>query len=543
MSEAFHIRLQLLSTHAGIELKELIGKNVTIGIEQDDGSEHYLNGYIHHFAFAHADGGFACYHAEVLPWMSFLSHRVNCRIFQDQTVEQVIDRVLREDYQGIADVQFRLGGKYEPENYIVQYHESDTQFLARLMERHGLFYFYEHRADGHTLVISDDSCNAAFCPPHEHHASVEFNGGHRTHQRGGITQLSAQRSLQPSRVALNTFDFKAPSTPQYVEQPTLARQGDVPQLEIFDGNPAFAYRNASEGVREAKQRLEVLEWQAKLFGGASDCRSLSPGRSFKLSEHHWFDAHDDTDADFLVVSVSIDARNNFADRGSAPVYANSFSCIRRKIPYRPCRQHKKPRMPGPQTATVVGPKGQEIHTDAYGRIKVQFPWDRYGRHDERSSCWIRVSQPWAGAGWGTVAIPRIGQEVIIDYLEGDPDRPICTGRLYNSAQPLPYALPGAAHVMGFKSRSSPGGGGYCEMVIHDKMKFGDKGAFAIELDGACVSLTDIRQHFKDIEITQHPRGRSLQETAVWSVRRLWGNLSFAFKAERPDCLFRVSFRK
>ncbi|WP_192805102.1 type VI secretion system tip protein TssI/VgrG [Noviherbaspirillum aerium] len=468
LSEGFHLRLQLLSTHAGIELKELMGRNVTVGIEQDDGSEHYLNGYIHHFAFTHADGGFAFYQAEVLPWMSFLTHRVNCRIFQDETVQQVIDRILREDYQGIADYQFRLGGKYEPENYLVQYHESDAHFLHRLMERYGLFYYYEHRADGHTLVISDDSCNAAFCPPHQHHAKVEFNGGHRTHRRGGITQLSAQRSLQSSRVALNTFDFKAPSAPQYVEQPTLARQGDVPQLEVFDGNPAFMYRNAGEGAREARQRMEVLEWQAKLFGGASDCRSLSPGRTFQLTEHHWFDGHDDSDADFLVVSVSIDARNNHADRGNAPVYANSFSCIRRKIPYRPRRQHKKPRMPGPQTATVVGPKGQEIHTDPHGRIKVQFPWDRYGRHDERSSCWIRVSQPWAGAGWGTVAIPRIGQEVIIDYLEGDPDRPLCTGRLYNSAQPLPYALPGAAHVMGFKSRSTPGGGGFCEMVIHDR---------------------------------------------------------------------------
>ena len=468
LSEPFHLRLQLLSTHAGIELKELMGRNVTVGIEQADGSEHYFNGYIHHFAFSHADGGFACYQAEVLPWMAFLTRRVNCRIFQDETVQQVIERVLREDYPGIADYQFRLGGQYQPENYIVQYHESDAHFLSRLMERYGLFYYYEHRADGHTLVISDDSCNAAFCPPHQHHARVEFNGGHRTHHQGGISQLSAQRQLQSSRVALNTFDFKAPSAPQYVEQPTLAKQGDVPELEVFDGNPAFMYRNAGEGAQEAKQRLEVLEWQAKLFGGASDCRSLSPGRTFQLTGHHWFDGHDETDADFLVVSVSIDARNNFADRGNTPVYANSFGCIRRKIPYRPRRRHHKPRMPGPQTATVVGPKGLEIHTDAHGRIKVQFAWDRYGRHDERSSCWIRVSQPWAGAGWGTVAIPRIGQEVIVDYLEGDPDRPVCTGRLYNSAQPLPYALPGAAHVMGFKSRSTPGGGGYCEMVIHDR---------------------------------------------------------------------------
>jgi type VI secretion system secreted protein VgrG len=149
------------------------------------------------------------------------------------------------------------------------------------------------------------------------------------------------------------------------------------------------------------------------------------------------------------------------------VYRNSFTAIRRKIPYRPRRVHQAPRMPGPQTATVVGPKGSEIHTDKFGRIKVHFHWDRYGRHDQRSSCWLRVSQPWAGKGWGTVSIPRVGQEVIIDYLEGDPNRPVCTGRLFNADQPAPYALPGGAHMMGFKSRSTPGGGGFSEMVIHD----------------------------------------------------------------------------
>jgi type VI secretion system secreted protein VgrG len=211
----------------------------------------------------------------------------------------------------------------------------------------------------------------------------------------------------------------------------------------------------------------VLEWQAKIFTGTSDCRGLVAGRSFKLLDHHWFE-QDGADNDLLVVSVSYSARNNYFSQGASDVYHNSFSAIRRKIPYRPRQAHLPPRMPGPQTATVVGPQGSEIHTDKFGRIKVQFHWDRYGRRDELSSCWIRVSQSWAGQGWGTISVPRVGQEVIIDYLEGDPDRPVCTGRLFNADQPVPYGLPAAAHMMGFKSRSTPGGGGFCEMVIHDQ---------------------------------------------------------------------------
>jgi type VI secretion system secreted protein VgrG len=467
MSDPFVFNLSLISENAAIDLKDLMGKNVSVSVQLADGGEHFVNGYVHSFGFSHSDGGFAFYHAQIVPWLSYLKQRVNSRIFQDQSVLQVLDTIFQGDYNGLATYEFRTSQTYRPENYIVQYDETDEHFVCRLMEKYGLFYYFEHKPNGHVMVISDDSRSAAYCPPQASHAEVEFNGGNRWHDRDSVTAFAAERNLQPTRVALNTFDFKAPNAMRYVELPTVTQQGDMPAMEIYDGNPAFSYKDKDDGQREARQRLEVLEWQAKVFTGASDCRGLVAGHTFKLLDHHWFDPATEGDNDFLVLSVQVSARNNYFERGQSDVYRNTFTAIRRKIPYRPRRAHPAPRMPGPQTATVVGPKGTEIHTDAFGRIKVQFHWDRYGRRDERSSCWIRVSQPWAGRGWGTISVPRIGQEVIIDYLEGDPDRPVCTGRLFNADQPVPYGLPDGAHMMGFKSRSTPGGGGFCEMVIHD----------------------------------------------------------------------------
>lgn len=466
LSSRFKYKLRLLSKSGSIDLQDLLGKNVSVGVRLADGSEQFINGYVNVFGFSHSDGGFAFYHAEMVPWLAFLQHRTNSRIFQDASVLDVLRQVFT-GYGALAAFELRTARTYLPENYIVQYDESDEHFASRLMEKCGLFYYFEHSEAGHVMVISDDSRDSAFCPPQQAHAEVEFNGGNRWRNRDAVTAFTARRVLQPTKVALNTFDFKSPNTVQYVELPTASRQGDVPTLEIYDGNPAFSYKDRDSGEREAQLRMEAMEWQAKLFAGESDCRGLMPGHTFRLLGHHWFNVTDDKDNDFLVIGVQLDCRNNFFASDQEDVYRNSFTAIRRKIPYRPVRAHLAPRMPGPQTATVVGPKGQEIYTDEYGRIKVQFHWDRYGRRDESASCWIRVSQPWAGKGWGTVSIPRIGQEVLIDYLEGDPDRPVCTGRLFNADQPAPYALPDGAHMMGFKSRSTPGGGGFSEMVIHD----------------------------------------------------------------------------
>ncbi|SFG49984.1 type VI secretion system secreted protein VgrG [Duganella sp. CF458] len=487
MSSPYLFTLSLLSKSSSIDLQDLLGKNVSVGVRLADGSEHFVNGYVNVFGFTRSDGGFAFYHAEIVPWLAFLQRRTNSRIFQDLSVVDVLTQIFSSEYGSLAAYEFRTAKTYLPENYIVQYDETDEHFVSRLMEKYGLFYYFEHSEEGHVMVISDDSRDSTFCPPQSAHAEIEFNGGNRWHDRDAITAFTARRVLQPTKIALNTFDFKSPNTVQYVELPTASRQGDVPTLEVYDGNPAFSYKDRDSGEREAQLRMEAMEWQAKLFAGESDCRGLAPGHSFKLLGHHWFDVTDEKDNDFLVIGVQLDCRNNFFASDQEDVYRNTFTAIRRKIPYRPVRGHRSPRMPGPQTASVVGPKGQEIHTDQYGRIKVQFHWDRYGRRDEASSCWIRVSQPWAGKGWGTVSIPRIGQEVLIDYLEGDPDRPVCTGRLFNADQPAPYALPAGAHMMGFKSRSTPGGGGFSEMVIHDS-----KGSELINIHAQKDMLTTVQ---------------------------------------------------
>lgn len=468
LSNTYEYRLRLMAQSSDIDLKDMLAKNVCIGIQLQDSSEFPINGYVSQFAYSHSDGGHAYYDASVVPWLWYLNHRVNSRIYQDLSVIDVIEQLFKDNYGGLASFDVRTSGSYKPENYVVQYDETDFNFFSRLMEQYGLFYYFEHTPTTHKLIICDDSSNSSFCPPQTHHAEIRYNAGHRVEHEDCITHLAAQRSFQPSSVALNTFDFKAPSSQMYVELPTVSEQGEVPKLEVYHGNPAFAYKNASEGQQAARLLMEAAECQAKLFMGTSECRGLEVGHSFKVLGHHWFEGGDATSNDFILCSVDIQAHNNFGTQTEDESYRNTLTCIRRKIPYRPQRIHQKPVMKGPQTATVVGPKGVEIHTDKFGRIKAHFHWDRYGRYDDRSSCWIRVSQPWAGKGWGTVAIPRIGQEVVIDFLEGDPDRPLCTGRLFNAEQSAPYALPDGAHQMGFRSRSTPGGGGHCEVVIHDK---------------------------------------------------------------------------
>ena len=467
LSNPYQYQLRLLSRHAGIDLQEVMGKSFTVGIKQADGSEHPLNGYVTAFGFDRTDGGLAVYRAQLTPWLWYLGTRITSRIFQDMSALDVLHKVFK-DYGGLPDYQLRVNRPPAAETYIVQYDESDLDFVSRLLERYGLFYYFEHRADGHTLVISDDSPDSACCPPQQLHARVRYNAGEHVDTQDTLTALSAQRSFQPSAVALNTFKYTDPYAIQYVEQPTLAQQGDVPKLTVYHGNPAYTHRNQQAGSRDAQLLMESYEWQAKLFVAQSQCRGMLAGHTFMLSGHHWFASAED--AEFLVVGTQIDARNNFnlgdGEQGE-DVYSNTLTLIRRKIPYRPVRHHAKPAMKGPQTATVVGPAGQEIHTDKYGRIKVQFPWDLEGCHDESSSCWIRVSQPWAGRGWGTVAIPRIGQEVLIDYIEGDPDRPVCTGRLFNAQQKMPFDGPDAASTMGFISNSTPGGNGQCRMTIRD----------------------------------------------------------------------------
>lgn len=278
LSDLYCYRLQLLSRNAAIDLQEVMGNSFTVGIKLADGNEHPINGYVTAFGFARTDGGLAVYSAELRPWLWYLGTRINSRIFQDMSALDVLDLVFK-DYGGLPDYQVRVNRRPSAETYIVQYDESDLSFVSRLLERHGLFYYFEHRADGHSLVISDDSADSTFCPPQSNHAVVRYNAGNHVDAQDTLTSLAAYRSFQPSAVALNTFKYTDPYAAQYVEQPTVAQQGDVPKLTVYHGNPAYAFPDKKAGSRDAQHLMEAYEWQAKLFMAQSQCRGIVTGHT------------------------------------------------------------------------------------------------------------------------------------------------------------------------------------------------------------------------------------------------------------------------
>jgi type VI secretion system secreted protein VgrG len=478
MDEPFQFRLSLVSMHAGIDLKDLLSLPVTVAIEQNQpDSERYLNGFVSQFAFERTDGDLTTYVATVVPWTHFMALRVNCRIFQNQRVPEILKAIFA-DYGAAATFEFRLAGgetSYPQESFIVQYQESDFAFVSRLMEREGLSSFFEHRANSHTWVITNNTTLKAFCPELAVYDVIDYSGGHQVSKSHSITSFQAQRELQSSQVSLSTFDYKIPTAYQAVNQRSSADQGSSPTLEVFDGTSSYAYKNSDEGARYAGIRMQALEARAKVFVGTSDCPDLACGHQTLLLDHDWFAPQTKEQDRLLILRVSHTGTNNLpmsvgggqkAGQHSAK-YSNSFTCIRAKVPYRPEKKTPIPTIQGLQTAIVTGPAGSEIHTNKDGCIKVRFHWDRYAQFDDQSSCWIRVSQAWAGKGWGTVAIPRVGQEVVIGFLDGNPDRPMVLNSLFNGDQPPPYALPGGDHMMGFKSNSTGRGGGHSEMVIHD----------------------------------------------------------------------------
>jgi type VI secretion system secreted protein VgrG len=465
-NEDFEFEVDLASLNAHIELKEVMTKPMVVAIKQTDGSERYVSGYVAAFRFVKSDAGWAFYRARLVPWTYFLTRNKDSRIFQQKNVRQVLEDIFGE-YGGMVDYDFRLVNSYEPEDFIVQYQQSDAHFINHLIEREGWTTYFEHRIDGHTLVITDDTASLAYCKPLSVYPTIEFNGGSRVTPLNSVDHFEARREFQPGKYTVDTYDFKQPSGTRMAEVPTVADQGEVPQVEVYDGTPSYAYKNRAEGDRYARLRMERFEAAAKHFHGRSDCPDLFAGGSTILVDHFWFDSKDADENRLLITRVVHEGRNNLLDKEEA-FYRNHFDCQRQKVAYRPPLKHERATIPGLQTATVTGPKGHEIWVNKHGCIKVRFHWDRRAKFDDSSSCWIRVAQPWAGKGWGSVAIPRVGQEVVVGFLEGDPSRPMILSSVYNGEQTVPYGLPDGAHMMGLRSNSTPGGGGYCEIVLHDR---------------------------------------------------------------------------
>lgn len=462
LGRLFDYQIEALSLKNDIDPAKLLGKNVTVKLELPDGGHRHFDGYVTRFGAVGAHGRHTRYQIEARPWLWLLTLTSDCRIFQDKTVPEIVKEIF--DKYPNAVFENRLTSSYRKWEYCVQYRETDFNFVSRLMEQEGIYYFFTHADNKHTLVLADSGSAHEPFPGYEQIPFIAQDQSTRLEQEC-INAWRFSRRIEPGKVVLDDFDFKKPSTDLQVRT-KIDRDNAEANHEQFD-YPG-EYVTTGEGEHYARVRLEELQAGRELAEGTANTRGLAVGRLFKLTKQ----ARADQNREYLVVSAhyQLDYTEYEAQEGAGANYSCGFVAMNSKEPYRPGIRTAKPHVQGPQTAIVVGPSGDEIYTDNHGRVKVQFHWDRYGKEDEQSSCWMRVSHPWAGKNWGMVAIPRIGQEVIVDFLEGDPDRPIITGRVYNAEQMPPYELPANKTQTGIKSRSSTGGSpaNFNEIRFEDK---------------------------------------------------------------------------
>ena len=443
----------------GVDVGSLAGEAASLVVHLGDGTDRLINGVVSKVE-SWEEGGRELrgrVRLRIVPRLWKLGQTRQSRIFQGKSVPDIVKQVLSE---GGVDVRDALVGSYAPREYCVQYGESDLELVSRLLEEVGIFFFFEHEPDKHVLVLAD--ANSA-CADMAGDARLVFREPSKmaAHQ-DLLDAFSARLQLRPGAVALRDFNFLRPA----VDLTAQAKADADQDLEVYD-YPG-GYDDGGAGKALAKARLEELRAGREVMAGGGTCRRIAAGFRFELDEHPVAEINDK----YLALAVSHRGRQVEALGASdvphdGPEYRSEVRCIRAGVPYRPERRTGRPVIAGPQTAIVVGPSGEEIFCDQHGRVKVQFHWDRQGHHDDRSSCWIRVSQAWAGPGWGALYLPRIGQEVVVEFLEGDPDRPVITGAVYNGMNPPPVSLPGDKTKSTLRSASSPGGDGFNELRFED----------------------------------------------------------------------------
>jgi len=442
------MQLGLLSPKADLKPEALLGKTVLVKVALPEGGTRHFHGHVTRFGLGASRGLYHGWQATVRPWLWFLTRTSDCRIFQDQTVPDIVKKVLQD--HAIADFEFKLFRSYKPWVYCVQYRESDFNFIARLLEHEGIYWYFEHSDGAHKLILVDSASAHDPVPAPEALPYYE-NSGQRASALPIISNWSFSQEVRTGKVVLTSYDFERPSTSLQVEN-AKARSHELADYELFDFQGDYV--QSADGSQWAEDRIDELQARFQLLHGSSDAYNLAVGHTVSMLNH----PRDDQNAKYLITGLSVHAHVEGDQSGSgAGGFHCDFSAIPAEQQFRPSRRTPKPFVQGPQTALVVGPGGEEIFTDKYGRVKVQFHWDRYGKKDEKSSCWVRVSHPWAGKNYGAIHIPRIGQEVVVDFLEGDPDQPLITGRVYNAEQMPPWDLPANATQSGILTRSSKGG--------------------------------------------------------------------------------------
>lgn len=454
VSIPFHYTLELLSEEEAVDPAELLRQPMVVTVTLPHGEERKIHGLVRRFTQMGQREDLTFYSVELVPWLWFLTMSQDCKVFQNQSVLDIVQEVF--DGLGYTDYDLRCSQSYAPREYCVQYRETHFNFVSRLLEEEGIFYFFEHTQDTHTLVLADMNSTCEPCPGQDA-VRMAVEGG-AWEDEDVITSISLESAVHLGKVTLRDYDFTRPS----LNLETSVEADEVEEeLYLYPGR----YKELDEGSRYAQLLLEEGSCGEQAIRGAGNCRALVSGHTFTLEEHYRPDAN----RELLLLHVSHRAEaGDYRSWGSATLeYGNTFLCIPSDTPYRPPRRSRKPKIHGSQTAVVVGPAGEEVYTDQFGRIKIQFYWDRLGLRDQNSSLFVRVASFWAGKGYGAISIPRIGNEVVVDFLEGNPDAPIVTGSVFNAEQTPPFDLPGSAIQMGMKSRTSPGGGGDNEISMID----------------------------------------------------------------------------
>lgn len=461
ISQPFEFELELVSERLDLDLESLLHQAAFLAFDQ---AGHGIHGQIYRAAQGESGKRLTRYHVTLRPQLVYLAHRTNQRIFQHLTVEKIISQVLEEHGIQANAYQFQLGSIYPEREYCVQYDESDLHFVQRLCEEEGIHYHFQHSAQGHVLTFGDDQTVFPKLAPTAYQQDSGLVADDPVIKRFGV-----RVETRTSRVTRRDYDF---------EKPKLLMEADAkgefkPDLEDYDYPGRFVDRE--RGKHLSQRALERHRHYFEQAHGDGDQPLLVSGHFLALTEHpraSWNDLwllteihHEGKQPQVLEESVTshTEVRDGFQQG-----YRNRFPAIPWTVLYRPALNHPKPRILGSQSAVVTGPPGEEIHCGEYGRIKVQFFWDREGQADDKTSCWLRVSSSWAGDRYGGIAIPRGGMEVLITFLEGDPDQPLVTGCLYHAEHVVPYDLPANKTRSLFKTLSSPGGGGYNELRIEDK---------------------------------------------------------------------------
>lgn len=459
ISRCFAYTVGFVGPSSDIDPLKMLGGVVSVEGESDP--KRWFSGLVSEFRLTRIEDRLAYYEAVVRPWLWFLGNATDCRIFQNMTAVEIVEKIFSK--YGTAKFEKRLQGSYPSREYCVQYDESDLDFVQRLLEHEGIFYFFEHDEGKHTLVLCDAMSKLKPAPGYEK-IPYNFEGQGSRRDVEYITEWIPGSSVRPGAYAHTDYDFQKPGADLMAKS---AQPFGHKEAAGENYRQPGAHLDVGRGDTLAGIRREELQAVHQRITAVGTVRGLHSGCTFKLESF----PRDDQNQEYLVVSAEyrlFDPGYRTQNEAHSENFKIVLGVAPTALPYRPPRITARPIMRGPQTATVVGPSGEEIFTDKYARVKVQFHWDRLGKKNENSSCFVRVSQTWAGGGWGFIQIPRIGQEVIVDFLEGDPDLPIITGRVYNASQMPPYGLPGNATQSGWKSNSSKGGGGYNELMFEDK---------------------------------------------------------------------------